>query len=619
MWKNVQTRCLNYSAYPFKDFNSKFTHNKKLTGYVELKMLKNNLRYNFNYLLKNLFKLLVNPEFLRFSYSSLLVDKYTHKVNLLEKFFIVLNNFRYFESLSIEIDSYISKNILSGRPNFRCLKFPTDAFHLTTSIFIKNNILQFSIITILEVIFTPLISISLYSFKSIKGVHNTLFKAKCLFVNVNWFLESDLYTYFRFFPSYFILDEIKNKIDDDIFLFFIFSKNKLEFLTKNSNLSIIIDSLVDILIFYTLDNWLFDYSLKINSFFKNTKLFSLKFGFVLNDTLFKNRTLNFPSITYTKMQSYLLFISYKFNNMKFIRHKSNLIVGLLGSYSSCFKIKNDLISFLQKRIFVNCFNIVIRVSNSFDNKISYLNFDLFLVSHTNLFNLKTTLSFTHNPYILQIVAPISKIIKSFSFLGYFFNKNSNVPIKICKLLDFSLHFIINHFIYLGTRLLIYYSCSDNFTSLKSSILVILKRLCALTFAYKLNFRTIKDVFIKFSFDLIILKTSNNLIVSQFNTNTFTNFKKKFNSNILDMNPFLFLDFISLYCPRSKFFSNDCFSCHSFDFFLTNTNTYLYKQNTLTIKITRKSGILNRLSQHLIFLCKFCHRKIYDNIYFGPVL
>jgi hypothetical protein len=73
-----------------------------------------------------------------------------------------------------------------------------------------------------------------------------------------------------------------------------------------------------------------------------------------------------------------------------------------------------------------------------------------------------------------------------------------------------------------------------------------------------------------------------------------------------MNPFLFLDFISLYCPRSKFFSNDCFSCHSFDFFLTNTNTYLYKQNTLTIKITRKSGILNRLSQHLIFLCKFCH-------------
>ena len=420
-------------------------------------------------------------------------------------------------------------------------------------------------------------------------------------------------------PIYFFLDEIKKKIDDDIFLSFIFSKNKVEFLTKNSNLSISLDLLVYNFIFYFLDSWLFEYSLKINNFFKNTKLFSLKFGFALKDKLLKNRTKNFSSIAYTKMQSYLLLSSYKFNTIKFIRHKSNLIVGILGSYSCCFKIKNDLIFFLQKRIFLNCSNIVIRLSNSFDNTISYLNFDLFLVTHTNLLYLKTTSSFTYNPYILQIIAPISKIIKAFSFLGYSFNKNSNVPIKIFNLLDFSLHFIINHFIYLGTRLLRYYSCSDNFTSLKISILVILKRFCALTFAYKLNFKTIKDVFIKFSVDLIILKTSNNVIVAQFNSKTFTNFKKKFNSNIWDKNPFLFLDFISLYCPRIKFFSNNCFSCHSFDFFLTTPNKYLYKQNTLIMKISRKSGILNRLSQNLIFLCKFCHKNIYDNKYFGPVL
>jgi len=627
-----QIRAFHSSASPLKETNSESLKETLPTGFVELNRLIKESVNNSNYILKNVSQIIAEPEFLKFAYG-LIKSKPGNMTSGIDKETLDGVDLKYFKTLAKEIGSGSFKFKPARRIEIPKAKGGTRFLSIASP---RDKIVQSAMKIILEAVFEPHFSNFSHGFRPRRGTHTAIYQARGLFTEVNWFIEADISKCFDTLSHKFMVAEVKNKIDDQVFIDLLYKSFNAGYIDANNSLKVntvgspqgsIISPILCNILLNLLDNWLTEYSEKFSVGIRRkanpiyTKLIR-DLGKKLPHVRRNIRTF----IQQNKIRPYLA-NDPNFKRMRFVRYADVFIIGVIGSHKDCVEIQNSLALFLNQRLGLELSLNKTLITHASDDKAHFLGFDLSITPYEKrkLVRSKRTdgsVRLTAQPSRPQILAPIKKIVKKLESKGYCKNGNKGTPTRVGKLIHLSLPMIINHYLSIGKGLINYYSCSDNFTVLKARITYLLKYSCALTFASKLKLKTLKGVYSKYGYDLKVseLVKDKKQVVAEFKNETLTGIKKGFKLKITDYDPLSIIELDSSSYSRTKLLSEaDCKICGSKEELEVHHLKHLRKHNQVNRKVDYTTNIMRRMNRKQILICKSCHIKIHQGKYFGPGL
>lgn len=629
-----QTRKYHSSAYPLKETSHKSSKEALPAGLADLDKLIKECGNNPKYIFKNIRKIISDPEFLIYAYG-LIKSKPGNMTPGNDKETLDGISITYFNNLAREIGSGSFKFKPARRIDIPKAKGGTRPLSIASP---RDKIVQSAMKIILEAVFESTFSIYSHGFRPGKSTHTAIYQLRGLFMEVNWFLEADISKCFDTLPQDLIINEIKNRIDDQVFIDLVYKCFNAGFIdAKFSNSfkipdvgspqgSIISPILCNILL-NRLDVWLTEYSLKFNKGNRRKA-----------NPIYTKLVRNLGNKQPHEIRSIRKFIHQNgvraslgdepdFKRMRFVRYADDFILGIIGSYQDCIDIKNDLGSFLKDKLGLELSLAKTLITNSTKDKAHFLGFDIAITPYQKRQLVRSQRSDgsirlsaqTSRP---QILAPIKKIVAKLQTKGYCKNGFKGNPTRVGRLIHLSLPMIISNYLSIGRGLLNYYACTDNFTVLKARITYILKYSCALTFASKLKLYTLKKVFSKYGYNLKIHEMVNNKnkVVAEFKDEYLRDIKPGFNKKINDYNPLSIIDLAAISYPRTKaLFEGKCSVCNSDNSEQLEVHHLKHLKKSNTNKVDYMTNLMIRMNRKQILLCKSCHNKIHQGKYFGPGL
>lgn len=626
------TRGFCSSASPLKETSLESFKETLPTGLAELNRLIEESKNNSNYVFKNVARIIADPEFLKFAYG-LIKSNPGNMTPGIDKDTLDGIDIQYFKSLAKEIGSGSFKFKPARRIEITKAKGGTRPLSIASP---RDKIVQSAMKIILEAAFEPHFSNFSHGFRPGRGTHTAIYQARALFTEVNWFIEADISKCFDTLPQHLMIEEVKKKIEDQIFIDLIYKSFNAGYIDVNNAFKVhqvgspqgsMISPILCNILLNLLDNWLTEYSENFNvGTRKKSNSVYTKLIRDLGKKLPHERRIVRASIHKNKIRSYIA-NEPNFKRMRFIRYGDDIIIGVIGCHKDCVEIKNNLSLFLNERLGLELSLAKTLVTHSSEDKAHFLGFDLSitpyekrqLVRSKRMDGSVRLVAQTSRP---QILAPITKIVEKLASKGYCKHGKKGTPTRVGKLIHLSLPMIINHYLSIGRGLINYYSCSDNSTIFKARITYILKYSCALTFASKLRLKTLKGVYSKFGYDLKVCETvkDKSKIVAEFKDETLTGIKRGFNLQITDYDPLSIIDLASKCYPRTRLlFEGECKVCGSKEDLEVHHIKHLRKQVQVNQKADYITNLMKRMNRKQILICKGCHIKIHRGTYFGPGL
>jgi nicotine oxidoreductase len=625
-------RGFHSSASPLKETNSESFKEAWPTGLAELtKIIKESVN-NSNSVFKNVSRIIAEPEFLKFAYG-LIKSKSGNMTPGIDTETLDGVDLQYFKTLSKEIGSGSFKFKPARRNVNPKDKGGTGPLSIASP---RDKIVHSAMKIILEAVFEPQFSNFSHGFRSGRGTHTALYQARGLFTEVNWFIEADISKCFETLPQHLMIEEVKKKIEDQVFIDLIYKSFNAGYIDTSNAFKIpqiwspqgsIISPILCNILLNIVDKWLTELSDKFSIGIRRksnpiyTKLIR-DLGKKLPHMRKNIRTF----IHQNKIRPYLA-NDPNFKRMRFVRYADDFIIGVIGSHKDCVEIKDSLALFLNHRLGLELSLAKTRITHSSEDKAQFLGFDLSITPYEKRQLVRSkrrdgSVRLTAQTSRPQILAPITKIVEKLASKGYCKNGKKGTPTRVGKLIHLSLPMIINHYLSIGRGLINYYSCSDNFTVFKARIAYILKYSCALTFASKLRLKTLKGVYSKYGYDLKVseLVKNKNQVVAEFKDETLTSIKKGFNLEINDYVPISILNLASRSYPRTRIlFEGECTVCASKEDLEVHHLKHLRKQNQVNRKVDYMTNIMRRMNRKQILICKSCHIKIHQGKHLGPGL
>jgi group II intron reverse transcriptase/maturase len=633
-WGIGQTRKYNSSAYPLKETSHKSSKEALPAGLANLDKLIKECGNNPKYIFKNIRQILSDPEFLIYAYG-LIKSKSGNMTPGNDKITLDGISITYFNKLAREIGSGSFKFKPARKIDIPKAKGGTRPLSIASP---RDKIVQSAMKVILEAVFESTFSIYSHGFRPGKSTHTAIYQLRDLFTHeeVNWFLKADLSKCFDTLPQNLIMNEIKNRIDDQVFIDLVYKYFNAGFIDASNSFKIpnvgspqgsIISPILCNILLNRLDVWLTEYSLIFN---KGIKRKSNPIYSKLVRELGKKQPheirMTRKFIHQNGIRVYLG-NDPNFKRMRFVRYADDFILGIIGSYQDCIDIKNDLGSFLKDKLGLELSLAKTLITNSTKDKAHFLGFDIAITPYkkrqlVRSHRIDGTMRLSAQTSRLQILAPIKKIVAKLQTKGYCKNGFKGNPTSVGRLIHLSLPMIISNYLSIGRGLLNYYACTDNFTVLKARITYILKYSCALTFASKLKLYTLKKVFNKYGYNLKIHEMVNNKnkVVAEFKDEYLRDIKPGFNKKINDYNPLSIIDLAAVSYPRTKtLFEGKCSVCNSDNSEQLEVHHLKHLKNSNTNKSDYMTNLMIRMNRKQILLCKSCHNKIHQGKYFGPGL
>jgi group II intron reverse transcriptase/maturase len=599
---------------------------------VELDKLINESNSDPNYVFRNIRPIIADPGFLIHAYSLIKsnpgnmtpgVDRETlDKVNL-----------NYFETLGREIGSGCFKFKPARRIDIPKPKGGTRPLNIASP---RDKIVQSAMKIILEAIFEPHFSKFSHGFRSGRGTHTAIFQARGLFTETNWFIEADISKCFDTLPHNLMIEEVKKRIDDQVFIDLIYKSFNAGYVDASRAFKVpqvgspqgsIISPILCNILLNILDEWLTDYSGKFHRGIR--KKANPAYTKLVRDMWMKRpseRKATRAFIHQNKIRP-LIGNDPNFKRMKFVRYADDFIIAICGSYLDCVQIKTELANFLKDRLGLELSLTKTLITPATRKKAHFLGFDISITPYEKRRLVRSIRSgsaarLTAQTSRPQILAPIRKIVAKLESKGYSKNGMKGTPTRVGRLIHLSLPMIISHYKALGRGILNYYSCADNFTRLKARITYILKYSCALTFAAKLKLITTKKVFSKFGYNLAINEKVKgiNKVVAQFEDKVFTDIKPGFRLGKSDYDPLSMIDFAAKTFPRSrKLFEGECTVCGSSDKLEVHHVKHLRKQGVREGRPDYMTNLMRNMNRKQVLLCQACHIKVHQGRHIGPGL
>lgn len=460
---------------------------KRFKNDEELKTLRTNLKIkNFS---SNYSKIISNKNFLIACWVSIKPTRNNVNLNsnnLTEKWFVKT-----------------AEKIKNGLFQFSVVKYNyklkfNKKLKLSTKRTFKNKIIQEGIKFLLKITFNFTANKHFYNYQSNFSHHIVLNNIKKTCKSVSWYVKGNITQQFQFLNYEILLDLIKIKIKDIIFINLINKYLKIKFREFYANTFTITNKITqkDVIfsVLYNIysvffDNWL---EKKLIISFNKRKKFNFKYF-----KFYKVKSNN--KITVLPLTDNL-----KFKRIYYFRYLNTFIVSVYGSKKDCTIIIEKIHNFLKKKLNLNlnanktdiicAKNKLITLLSNFTIQKSKLKKIPFLFSKNGI--LKRII------FKLVFKISVSNIIKKLEFEGYIKNYYS---IRNVKLINYQLTNIIEHYKIIERKIFNYYFFSGNYKDLVMRVHYILKFSCVLTIASKMKLKTKKQVFRKYGKNLSVSK------------------------------------------------------------------------------------------------------------------
>jgi len=630
IWR--QTRGYHSTASPLKETSQRPSKETLPAGLAELDKLIIECNKDPHFLFKNIRPIIADPGFLIYAYS-LIKSKPGNMTPGVDKETLDKVNLGYFETMGREIGSGCFKfkparniDILTPKGGTRPLSIASP----------RDKIVQSAMKIILEAVFEPHFSKFSHGFRPGRGNHTAIFQARGLFMEVNWFIEADISKCFDTLPQNLMIEEVKKRIKDQVFIDLIYKSFKAGYVEPSGAFKVpqvgspqgsIISPILCNTLLNLLDEWLCDYSGKFHKGIrKKANPAYTKLVRDMGNKLPSERKSIRAFIHLNKIRP-LIGNDPNFKRMTYVRYADDFIIGVCGSFKDCLTIRNDLATFLKERLGLELSLTKTLITPATQKKAHFLGFDVFITPYNKRQLVRSTrrdgsVRLTAQTSRPQMLAPIRKIVAKLESKGYCKNGMIGTPTRVGRLIHLSLPMIIGHYIAIGRGLINYYSCADNFTRLKARVAYILKYSCALTFASKLKLYTVKKVFRKFGYNLKVTEEvkGENKVVAQFEDKVLTGIKPGFRLDITDYDPLSMIDLAAKAYPRSrKLFEGECNVCGSKDKLEVHHVKHLRKLGQRDGKPDYMNNLMRAMNRKQVLLCQACHIKVHQGKHIGPGL
>ena len=495
----------------------------------------------------------------------------------------------------------------------------------------RDKIVQEAMRMILEAIYEPTFANFSHGFRPNRSCHSALNYVKLKFGSANWFIESDIKKCFDSFDHKLIIELLKEKIEDQVFMDLMYKALKagyVDFSGKFNPLEIgtpqgsIISPILCNIYLDLLDNWLSGYASIFNQ--GTRKKTNPRYRSIMHKIQMAGRNLKVRKklrnqIHELKLQS----VDPKdprYKRMVMVRYADDVLIGVIGSKSDVIRIREDLRTFLTERLQLTLSLDKSKITHSSKDKAYFLGTEIRITPYskrplrTLIRNEETiTCAVTPRP---QLLAPIKKIVEKLKAAGYCKMKN-NRPTRKGSLIHYELETIIEHYLAIASGIINYYSFASNFARIRARVLYILYYSCVLTFASKLKLKTKAKVITKYGTKLKVeskVRKSGNI---EFDINTFPRTAKGFMT--MNYDP---LSIIESYRKRSyrtnQTLQGPCKICGSDKDIEIHHMKHLRKMNKAA-KGDYLTQQMIKMNRKQIPLCQKCHNKVHKGEYSGPKL
>ena len=627
-----QTRYFQSSASPLKETNLRSFNETLPAGLVELNRLISECKNNPSFIFTNLRAIIAEPGFLMYAYG-LIKSNPGNMTPGVDNVTLDGIDLKFFDTLGRDIGSGRFKFKPARRIDIPKSNGGTRPLSIASP---RDKIVQSAMKIILEAIFEPHFSNYSHGFRSGRGSHTAMFQLRGLFTEVNWFIEADISKCFDSLPQNLMIEEIKKRINDQVFIDLIYKSFKAGYIDANRAFKIpqvgspqgsIISPILCNILMNKLDEWLNNYSVNFQSGIR--KKANPAYTKLIRDMKYKRPSERkaIRSFIHKNRIRPLIGNDPNFKRLRFVRYADDFIIGVCGSLRDCQTIKNDLAIFLKEKLGLDLSSSKTLITPATQKKAHFLGFDISITPYIKRQLVRSirrdgSRRLTAQTSRPQILAPIKKIVAKLESKGYCKEGEKGKPTRVGRLTYLPLPMIINHYITLGRGIINYYSCADNLTRLKARILYILKYSCALTLASKLRLGTVKKVFSKYGYDLEIYETVNDKkkIVTKFEDNKLTGIKPGFKLHSKGYDPLSMIDLAARAFPRTKtLFEGKCQVCGSDSNLEVHHVKHLRKTGMKEGKPDYMQSLMRSMNRKQVLLCQACHHKVHQGKHTGPGL
>lgn len=492
----------------------------------------------------------------------------------------------------------------------------------------RDKIIQEAIRMVLEAIFEPIFLESSHGFRTGKGCHTAINYVKMKNGERKWFIEGDISKCFDSFDQKLLVNFLQQRIKDQIFMDLIYKALNAGYIDFNNifhktkvgtpllepevqvGIGSIISPILANIYLHNFDVWIMEY---IKSFEKGTRRRANpehhKIVRKLKGKELALATRELIPVTQPNDES--------FKRLSYVRYADDFLLGVIGSYKDCIKIRNDINEFLKDKLNLNLNLDKTAITNASSNRANFLGFEIHItpidkratiIRRNKAEDKLIKVQQTSRPLIS---APVSKIVTKLKERNYCRGNNTN-PTRVGKLIHITNSQIVNHFRMLWLGIANYYSICSNFAAL-NQVYYILFYSCVLTLASKLRLKTKRKVIKKFGKNLQIKNEAGKILTYFPNWGKPVLTRKTWMDSISPIN---LIEKLSKFTYRTKdLFNEPCKMCGSLENVEMHHIRHLRKDKNKDY-LTQTMININRKQ---IPLCQACHIKVHKGTYDGPKL
>lgn len=490
----------------------------------------------------------------------------------------------------------------------------------------RDKIVQEAMRMILEAIFSNQFSPYSHGFRPGRSCHTALNQVMLKFGHVNWFIEGDISKCFESFNHSVLIDAIKAKIVDQVFIDLIYKALRVGYIDtsgvfKSGKLgtpqgSIISPILCNIYL-DKLDKWMekliaaFDKGKRRKQNPEYTKLTRGNSKRSPEDRRQRMRFIHENNIRQS------LANDPGFKRLRYVRYADDILLGVIGSKADCTFLRDELAKFLQRELKLTLSLEKTKITHAITDRAFFLGTEIRMTPYgkkqIRRVQKGTDTRITKVSTRPQLLAPIDKIVAKLSHKKFCRHGLRGRPTRVGKFIHLNLDMIIHQYLTVARGLLNYYSFVDNYARLRARVLYILLYSCALTFASKLKLHTLKKVFTKFGPKLSI-KDKDGKVISSFDCTLFPTSAPGFKSSQSD--PFAIIDRVVAATQRTrKRMSTECSVCRSKHNLEMHHVRHLRKAGA-AVKGDFLLAHMVRMNRKQIPLCSNCHHQVHRGLYDG---
>ena len=594
-------------------------YENKPTGLLDLENLIKVNKNNPNHINTNLSKLLSNIDLLKLAYGNIKSKPGNMTPGVDEETLDGINN-EWFNKIAKDLATGSfkfkpSKKIFIPKPKGgeRPLGIPSP----------RDKIVQEFIRIILEAIFESSFKDSSHGFRPNKSCHTAINWVRIKFGQMRWYIEGDISKCFDSLDHKLIIESLKFRIKDQVFIDLLFKALKAGYIYLNKEIpsgekgtpqGSLISPILSNIYLHKLDEFIDTLILKFNKGIKRranpeyTRMIRGK----LNDTI-KDKQKRIK-IIHEKNISPLMANDENFKRLVYVRYADDFLIGIIGSKKDSLMIREEIKEFLENKLNLQLSLEKIKITNATQNQASFLGFKI----HTTPLDKRPTVTIERKgikKVVKQSTRPLitvdtKSLVSKLTQKG-FCVKNGQ-PTRLGRLISFDEIQIIQYYSSILRGLLNYYHCASNFWNL-NRIYYILYYSCVLTLANKLKLKTKRKVIKKYGKRLAI-KIDGKIIIM------FPLFEKpKILSLDLPSLNTIFENYTRRVFRTKTLLNKICFACNS------NINIEMHHVKHLH-KLGKKNKSKDFLTTQMIKmnrkqvpLCQKCHILVHKGLYNGPKL